>query len=82
MGNDGGSIPGRAELVKPKKKEIRVESELVAKVYKYLYFSLEPNFAHWVRKDYENQLQHAEWDIYTIMIHYWKHFWRKEFLKS
>lgn len=34
MGNDGGSIPGRAELVKPKKKEIRVESEMVAKVYK------------------------------------------------
>lgn len=32
MGNDGGSIAGRAELVRPKKREIRVESELVAKV--------------------------------------------------
>ena len=32
MGNDGGSIPGKAELVRPKKKEVRVESELVAKV--------------------------------------------------
>ena len=32
MGNDGGSIPGSAELVRPKKKEVRVESELVAKV--------------------------------------------------
>ncbi|KAM3146197.1 hypothetical protein pb186bvf_001854 [Paramecium bursaria] len=31
MGNDGGSIPGKAELVRPKKKEVRVESELVAK---------------------------------------------------
>jgi hypothetical protein len=29
MGNDGGSIPGRAELVRNKQKEIRVESDLV-----------------------------------------------------
>lgn len=32
MGNDGGSIAKRAELVRAKKKEVRVESELVAKV--------------------------------------------------
>lgn len=38
MGNDGGSIPGRAELVKSKKKEKRVESELVAKVFMIKYW--------------------------------------------
>lgn len=32
MGNDGGSIAERAELVKLKKPEKRVESYLVAKV--------------------------------------------------
>lgn len=35
MGNDGGSIPGRAELVRNKPKEIRVESDLVAKVREF-----------------------------------------------
>jgi hypothetical protein len=30
-GNDGGSIPGRSELVKEKPKELRAESDLVGR---------------------------------------------------
>lgn len=39
MGNDGGSIPGRAELVKEKPKERRAESDLIGRFrYDYQYY--------------------------------------------
>lgn len=46
MGNDGGSIAGRAELVRSKKKEVRVESEMVARVSYYYDLSSEHNIVH------------------------------------
>ena len=31
MGNDGGSIPGRKDLVKEKPKEIKIDQEIISK---------------------------------------------------
>lgn len=31
MGNDGGSIPGRKDLVKEKPKEIKIDQEILSK---------------------------------------------------
>jgi hypothetical protein len=36
MGNDGGSIPGRADMVKNKKIERRVDNEVLMK-FRYLF---------------------------------------------
>jgi hypothetical protein len=40
MGNDGGSIPGRKDLVKSKKRRIRTETEELVKRSKSKYCSL------------------------------------------
>lgn len=37
MGNDGGSIPGRKDLVREKPKEIKIDNEIVAKA-RFVYF--------------------------------------------
>ncbi len=31
MGNDGGSIPGRKDLVRERPKEIKIDNEVLAK---------------------------------------------------